>query len=316
MERVDTRIEKTIEAFAKSGYILHNQELATVIFLAERLEKPLLLEGEPGVGKTAVAQALAGAYGRILIRLQCYEGLDANMALYEWNYAKQLLHIRMSDESSAENPSTAQMRTEIYGEEFLLKRPLLQAIQHPQKVVLLVDEIDRADEEFEAFLLEVLSEFQISIPELGTIRAKHKPAVILTSNRSRELGDALKRRCLYHWLDHPSLEMEMKIVSQAVPELEERLIAEVVGILHRLRKSDLEKRPGIAEAIDWAKTLLHLNCSKMSKDLLRQTAGVFLKNREDLHFLDHFFTDAETDPATDSETDQATDSATDSETVS
>ncbi len=273
-------IQKIIGGFEEASYIL-SEELATVLYLFQALEKPLLLEGEPGVGKTTVAPALAAYLGVSLIRLQCYEGLDANTSIYEWNYQKQLLHIKLGEAHG----QVSDLPAKIFSDEFLLKRPLLKSITHPQKVVLLIDEIDRADEEFEAFLLELLSDFQISIPEIGTLKAINKPCVILTSNRTRELSDALKRRCLYHWLDFPSAEKEMQIIRQKVPDLEKELAVELVTILRNLRQSNLNKQPGIAEAIDWAQTLLTLHCNKISKEFLDQTAGVILKNREDIHFL-------------------------------
>ena len=233
------------------------------------------------MGKTTVASALSDSSGMELIRLQCYEGLDTNSALYEWNYQKQLLQIRLAET----NGQTADLSSKLFGDEFLLKRPLLESITRKQRVVLLIDEIDRADEEFEAFLLELLSDFQISIPEMGTMKAVQKPYVILTSNRTRELSDALKRRCLYHWLDFPSAEKEVQIIRKKVPRLEEKVSHELVRILRNLRKSNLNKQPGIAEAIDWAETLLTLHHKKISKEILDQTSGVILKNKDDIDYI-------------------------------
>ncbi len=277
---MDDFTKKIIDGFEKTGYIL-NEEMAAVIYLAQDLEKPLLLEGEPGVGKTTVATTLAEYLQLRLVRLQCYEGLDVNTAIYEWNYQKQLLFIKMSEAQG----QVSELSTQIFGDEFLLKRPLLESITQPQKIVLLIDEIDRADEEFEAFLLEMLSDFQISIPEIGTIKANYKPCVILTSNRTRELSDALKRRCLYHWLDFPATEKEVKIICQRVPGISEDLVGQLVMILCKLRESNLNKQPGIAEGIDWARTLLSLQCKKLSEKIIEQTAGVILKNREDIYQL-------------------------------
>lgn len=277
-------IQQLIAGFEKASYI-SSEELATAIYLCQALEKPLLLEGEPGVGKTAVASALALHLDLPLIRLQCYEGLDANTSIYEWNYQKQLLQIRLSEADDQAQGHLAELPAKIFSDEFLLKRPLLESITHPKKVVLLIDEIDRADEEFEAFLLELLSDFQISIPEIGTLKAVRKPCVLLTSNRTRELSDALKRRCLYHWLDFPSMDKEVQIIRKKVPSLEEKLAIELVTILRNLRQSSINKQPGIAEAIDWAETLITLHCKNIDKEILEQTAGVILKNREDIHYL-------------------------------
>ena len=238
-----------IPAIDTLGYVV-DEELATVIYLMMQLEKPLLLEGNPGVGKTKVAYILSELLGYELIRLQCYEGLDVSNAIYEWNYQKQLLAIKIhegSDKTAQEKESL------IFGEDYLLQRPLLKAIYADQPKVLLIDEIDRADEEFEAFLLELLSDFQISIPELGTIQAKHRPIVVLTSNRTRELSDALKRRCLYHWVDYPSPEKEMRIIKKHLPNIETQLAEEIAAYVERIRNLKLDKSPGIAETIDWAR---------------------------------------------------------------
>ena len=247
------------------GYVIE-EELATVLFLMMQLEKPVLLEGNPGVGKTEIANILSDYFGKRLIRLQCYEGLDVNNAIYEWNYQKQLLAIKLQEQSD----STIQEKEElIFGESYLLKRPLLEAITSEEQVVLLIDEIDRADEEFEAFLLELLSAFQISIPELGTIKAKHKPIVVLTSNRTRELSDALKRRCLYHWVNYPSKEKEIKILQKHIPNLEMQLAEQIAEHVQNIRALKLDKAPGIAETIDWARGIaaLHGDENAMYKSL-------------------------------------------------
>ena len=237
------------------GYVIE-EELATVLFLMLQLEKPLLLEGNPGVGKTKVAYILSDLLGYELIRLQCYEGLEVNNAIYEWNYQKQILGIKLHEQSSK---SVEEKEAMIFGEEYLLKRPLLKAISSEKKTILLIDEIDRADEEFEAFLLELLSDFQISIPEMGTIRSSHKPIVVLTSNRTRELSDALKRRCLYHWVEYPSMEKEVKIIKKHMPHIEEQLALQIVEYVNKIRTLKLDKSPGIAETIDWAKGIALLN---------------------------------------------------------
>jgi MoxR-like ATPase len=254
---------------------LPDRGLATALFLALALEKPVLLEGEAGVGKTEAAKALAAALGADLIRLQCYEGLDVSHAVYEWNYPRQLLHIRAAQEGTVSE-------AELFGPEFLIRRPLLEAIDSDEQVVLLIDEVDRADEEFEAFLLEVLSDFQITIPELGTIRARRKPAVVLTSNRTRELHDALKRRTLFHWIGHPSLEREVEIVRLRVPGIPERLAAEAAAFVRGLRMLDLAKPPGVAETIDWAHALAALGREEIDAEVVEQTLGSVLKYREDI----------------------------------
>jgi MoxR-like ATPase len=254
---------------------LPDRGLATALFLSLALEKPVLLEGEAGVGKTEAAKALAAALGADLIRLQCYEGLDVSHAVYEWNYPRQLLHIRAAQEGTVSE-------AELFGPEFLIRRPLLEAIDTDEQVVLLIDEVDRADEEFEAFLLEVLSDFQITIPELGTIRARRKPAVVLTSNRTRELHDALKRRTLFHWIGHPSLEREVEIVRLRVPGIPERLAAEAAAFVRGLRMLDLAKPPGVAETIDWAHALAALGREEIDAEVVEQTLGSVLKYREDI----------------------------------
>jgi len=254
---------------------LADRGLASVLFLALKLEKPLLLEGEAGVGKTEAAKAMARVLPARLIRLQCYEGLDVAHAVYEWNYSRQLLHIRAAQEGTVSEE-------ELFGPEFLIRRPLLEAIETDEPVVLLIDEIDRADDEFEAFLLEVLSDFQITVPEIGTIQAKRRPVVILTSNRTRELHDALKRRALFHWIDHPSLEREVEIVRLRVPGVPERLALQAAAFVQGLRRLDLEKPPGVAETIDWAQALAALGSHELDPDLVESTLGSVLKHHEDL----------------------------------
>jgi MoxR-like ATPase len=254
---------------------LADRGLASVLFLALKLEKPLLLEGEAGVGKTEAAKAMARVLPARLIRLQCYEGLDVAHAVYEWNYSRQLLHIRAAQEGTVSEE-------ELFGPEFLIRRPLLETIESEEPVVLLIDEIDRADEEFEAFLLEMLSDFQITVPEIGTIQAVRRPVVILTSNRTRELHDALKRRALFHWIDHPSLEREGEIVRLRVPGVPERLALQAAAFVQGLRRLDLEKPPGVAETIDWAQALAALGSHELDPDLVESTLGSVLKHHEDL----------------------------------
>ena len=254
---------------------LADRGLASVLFLALKLEKPLLLEGEAGVGKTEAAKAMARVLPARLIRLQCYEGLDVAHAVYEWNYSRQLLHIRAAQEGTVSEE-------DLFGPEFLIRRPLLEAIETDEPVVLLIDEIDRADDEFEAFLLEVLSDFQITVPEIGTIQAVRKPVVILTSNRTRELHDALKRRALFHWIDHPSLEREGEIVRLRVPGVPERLALQAAAFVQGLRRLELEKPPGVAETIDWAQALAALGSHELDPDLVESTLGSVLKHHEDL----------------------------------
>ena len=273
-------INALIEGFYKHDYIL-NEELATSIFLLKNLEKPLLLEGNPGVGKTMLAKTLASELGTNLIRLQCYEGLDVNTTIYEWNYQKQLLHIKLFEKDKDRKT----LGNQIFGMDYVLKRPLLQSISSEVPVVLLIDEIDRADEEFEAYLLELLSDFQISIPELGTIKAVSKPFVILTSNRSRELSDALRRRCLYHWVDFPSKTKEIDIIAKKLPHIDQELASQVVTFIHNLRKSSLHKPPGIAESLDWAKTLLLMNVKNITDEIVHNTIGSVLKHKEDVDFV-------------------------------
>jgi len=256
---------------------LADRGLATAIYLALSLDKPLLLEGEAGVGKTEVAKALAAALDRRLIRLQCYEGIDASQALYEWNYPRQLLAIRAMPGTEA-----AGHVDDLFGPEFLVERPLLEAIRAGRGAVLLVDELDRADDEFEAFLLEVLSEFAVSIPELGRIGAEHPPAVIVTSNRTRELHDALKRRCLYHWIDHPTLEREVEIIGLRAPDASAVLARQVAAAVARIRAMDVAKRPGVAESIDWAHALAFLGAPVLNGETADATLGAVLKDHDDL----------------------------------
>jgi MoxR-like ATPase len=265
------------DALLAQSYLPH-RGLSTALFLSLAINKPLLLEGEAGVGKTELAKAFARASGARLIRLQCYEGLDVSHAVYEWNYARQLLHIRAAQEGTVDE-------RELFGPEFLIRRPLLEAIGSDEPAVLLIDEIDRADDEFEAFLLEVLSDFQITIPEIGTITARRRPAVILTSNRTRELHDALKRRCLFHWITHPSLAREIEIVRLRVPGVSERLAAATAAFVAGLRGMDLAKAPGVAETIDWTQALVALGCEELDATVVEQTLGAVLKHHEDLELL-------------------------------
>jgi MoxR-like ATPase len=262
-----------------AGYVAE-PSLAATLLLFTQLQRPLLIEGEAGVGKTEIAKALAEVFQCPLIRLQCYEGLDANAAVYEWNYQHQLLAIKIQED---EGHSAAEKERHIFSTEFLLKRPLLQAITQPRSPVLLVDEIDRADEEFEAYLLEVLSDFQISIPELGTLKATSIPHVVLTSNGTRDLSDALRRRCLYYYLDYPTLDKELRIVRRRLPDIGEQLAGQIVHFVHDLRELDLRKRPGVAETLDWAAALLRLKIERLEQDpaLLLQSLVCLLKTRED-----------------------------------
>jgi MoxR-like ATPase len=268
-------------ALVGAGYIAE-RSLATAIYLAIQLKKPLLLEGEAGVGKTEVAKVLARLLDTRLIRLQCYEGLDVSTALYEWNYSQQLLYLRMLEANGA---SRAEMEASLFTRAFLQTRPLLQALEAGsagEAPVLLIDEIDRADEEFEALLLEILSDFQITIPELGTIAAAHRPIVIITSNRTREIHDALKRRCLYHWIDYPSFDKELSIIRAKAPHLDVMLARQVTAFIQELRRLDLLKAPGVAETLDWADTLQLLNERTLSLDTIQNAIGVILKTQEDI----------------------------------
>lgn len=277
-------IDQVQDALRQQRYIA-DRSLTTSIYLALKLGKPLFLEGEAGVGKTEIAKVLASMLDRPLIRLQCYEGLDVNTAVYEWNYARQMLEIRLLEAVGQVNEDVALKK--IFSEEFLLKRPLLQAIERVNGVepVLLVDELDRADEEFEAFLLEVLSDFQITVPEIGTIKAEQPPVVIITSNRTREIHDALKRRCLYHWIDYPSFEKEYNIVLTKVPEAPDRLAQEVVAFVQALRQEDLYKLPGVAETLDWMAALVALDREDLSDEIVNDTLGVLLKYQDDIQHV-------------------------------
>ncbi len=280
-------VDDALARLAGQGY-LASRAVATTVFLGQAMEKPLLLEGEAGVGKTELAKAIASARGARLIRLQCYEGVDAAQALYEWNYPRQLLHIRLASAEDGEAGATGERREalerSLFGEEYLVRRPLLEAIlaEDEEPPVLLVDEIDRADEEFEAFLLEVLSDFQISIPELGTLAARRRPYVVLTSNRTRELHDALKRRCLYHWLDYPDVEREQAILMARVPGVAEGLARQLCEFMRLLRERDFYKRPGVAETIDWAMALMALSRDTLDEDAVEQTLGCIFKYRDDV----------------------------------
>jgi MoxR-like ATPase len=266
----------------RAGGYLADRGLATTLFVALSLERPVLLEGEVGVGKTEAAKVLASVFGRKLIRLQCYEGIDAGQAMYEWDYARQLLQIRaLSEHQLAGDDAVDQL----FGPKFLLERPLLEAVRAGDRAVLLIDEIDRADDEFEAFLLEVLSDFQVTIPEVGTIRAERPPLVVLTSNRTRELHDALKRRCLYHWIGYPPAERELEIVAVRAPQVGETLARKVVAAVHRLRELDLAKPPGVAETIDWARTLDFLGETDLDEQTAGLTLGAVVKERDDLDFV-------------------------------
>ncbi|MDC0188174.1 MoxR family ATPase [bacterium] len=259
------------------------EELATILLLMLKLKKPLLLEGPPGVGKTEASQIIASYLNTKLIRLQCYEGLDVNSAVYEWNYQKQLLSIKLTESSAL---SSAEKESHIFGDEFLLKRPLLQAITESDKApVLLIDEIDRADEEFEAFLLELLSAYQISIPEMGTIKANHIPIVVLTSNRTRELSDALKRRCLYHCVPYPEFQKELAIINKHLPDINQVLASQLVKFVQYLRSLKLDKSPGIAESIDWAEGLIALGAKAFTQEYIDKTLGVILKSDKDITYI-------------------------------
>jgi MoxR-like ATPase len=276
-------IEKIQAALRDRQYIC-DRALATVVYLATTMGKPLLLEGEAGVGKTEVAKVLAQVLEAKLIRLQCYEGLDASTALYEWNYPKQMLRIKLEEVRGGDRGAVG---AEIFTQDYLVKRPLLEAIQSDGSTppVLLIDEIDRADMEFEAFLLEVLSDFQITIPEIGTISAKHRPYVVLTSNRTREIHDALKRRCLYHWIDYPTFEKEHEIITTKFPRIQEQLARQICLFMQQVRQMNFYKRPGVAETLDWAAALMTLNRQALDRRTLEETMGCVFKYKEDLHHL-------------------------------
>jgi len=273
-------IEATRDGLAGAGY-LADERTALVSFLASQLGKPVLVEGPAGVGKTELAKALSRATGRELIRLQCYEGLDEAKALYEWNYRKQLLRIQ----TEAADTGWQEVKDDIFGEEFLLARPLLSGIAAEEPVVLLIDEIDKTDQEFEAMLLEVLSDFQISIPELGVVQAKTHPLVLLTSNNSRELTEALKRRCLYLWLDYPTVERELEIVRLHAPDIDEKMARRLVEVVHMVRSLDLKKPPSIAESIDWARALMLLGAEDIDQAVLERTMSIIVKHRTDLDLV-------------------------------
>jgi MoxR-like ATPase len=275
-----TTIEDVQKAMFAQSYIA-DRSLATAVFLALKRHKPLLLEGEPGVGKTEIAKVLASLLDTRLIRLQCYEGIDINTAVYEWNYTRQMLHIRLVEAQKGAQGSELQ---EIFGPDFLIQRPLLQAIDASNTTapVLLIDELDRSDEEFEAYLLELLSDFQITIPEIGTIAAKEPPVVIITSNRTREIHDALRRRCLYYWIDFPTLEKEYSIVMARMPEAPERLAKQVCSFVQELRSADLFKAPGVAETLDWLSSLLALDQVELVEGSVRETLGALLKYQDDI----------------------------------
>ena len=277
-------IDAVQEKLSEVGYVC-GRDLATVVFLSLRLGRPLFLEGEAGVGKTEIAKAIAASLGRRLIRLQCYEGLDAATAVYEWNFPAQMVAIRTAEASGGADKKALQ--TELFSDDYLIERPLLEAMR-PDPAgapVLLIDELDRTDEPFEAFLLEALSDFQVTIPELGTIKAPEPPIVILTSNRTREVHDALKRRCLYHWVDYPGFSREMEILKSRAPEASEALSREVVAFVQRLRTEDLFKKPGVAETIDWAKCLLALDVINLSPEVIADTLGAILKYQDDIQKL-------------------------------
>ena len=280
MERPESVGELT-EILRHGGY-LADRGLATALFVALSLQRPILLEGEVGVGKTEVAKVLAAVFGRRLIRLQCYEGIDTNQALYEWDYARQMLHIRaLSERQIADGDAV----DKLFGPRFLLERPLLEAVRAGDQAVLLIDEVDRADDEFEAFLLELLSDFQITIPEIGTVKAESPPLAVLTSNRTRELHDALKRRCLYHWIGYPPAEREVEIVLVREPGVSEALTRRVVAAVNRLREMDLAKPPGVAETIDWVRTLDFLGASDLDPQTAHDTLGAVVKERDDLDLV-------------------------------
>jgi MoxR-like ATPase len=285
-------IDQVIRELADFQYIA-DRSLAVLLFLSHKLKKPIFLEGEPGVGKTEIGLVMARLFNTQLIRLQCYEGLDASTALYEWNYPKQLLHIRLEEQS---NRNQDEIEQKIYGPEFLIKRPLLEAIlsANEKAPILLIDEIDRADEEFEAFLLEVLSAFQITIPEIGTIQAKQRPMVLVTSNRTRDVHDALKRRCLYHWIDYPDVEKEYRIITTRIPEIETGLADQVTHFMQRIRQEDFLKRPGVSETLDWAGALMTMHQHYLDEAVVLETLGCILKYQEDIKkFKEEIWVDCE-----------------------
>ncbi|UCI33176.1 AAA family ATPase [Mesorhizobium sp. B4-1-4] len=278
---VPRTIDETLDLLTGADYVA-DRSLATVLFLSLRMNRPLFLEGEAGVGKTEIAKVLAGALGRRLIRLQCYEGLDVSSAVYEWNYAAQMIEIRM--EEAAGKVDRSAMERNVFSEKYLIRRPVLDALTGKAGAapVFLIDELDRTDEAFEAFLLEILSDFQVTVPELGTIKAEEPPIVIITTNRTREIHDALKRRCLYHWVDYPNAERELEIVRRKVPQANQRLSAEVVSFIQKLRRMELFKVPGVAETIDWAGALTELDKMALDPETVSDTIGVLLKYQDDI----------------------------------
>jgi MoxR-like ATPase len=275
-------IRRIQDMMERQSYVT-DRAIATTTFLASELRKPVLIEGQAGVGKTEIAKVLATALDTELIRLQCYEGLDVNTALYEWNYPKQMLRIKMEE---GHGVSVEEQETHIFSDDFLLKRPLLRAISaKDQSPVLLIDEVDRADEEFEAFLLEVLSDFQVTIPELGTIKSEHRPYVVLTSNRTRELSDALKRRCMYLWIDYPDFAKELRIITTKIPNINEKLARQVAAFMQAIRQVKLNKTPGVAETLDWAMSMMALHQDHLDAETVRETLGSFIKDRDDVNKL-------------------------------
>ncbi len=288
-------VDETVALLAGRGYV-SDAGLGTALFLALRLARPLFLEGAAGVGKTELARSVADALDKPLVRLQCYEGLDMAAAAYEWNFARQMIHIRAAElgrnaradgDAARSEGSPSAVERDVFGEEFLIRRPLLKALDPDGGVapVLLIDELDRSDEPFEAYLLEVLADFRITVPELGTIRAKTPPVVVVTSNRTREIHDALKRRCIYHWIDYPTADRELAILASRVPEAPERLSAQVVGFVRKVREMELFKRPGVAETLDWARALMALDRRALDRESVNRTLGVLLKYRDDLERL-------------------------------
>ena len=286
MKVTDINTVDDIRSCLDDHHYIANRGLATSIYLSLKMEKPIFLEGEPGVGKTEVGKVLSQILHTDLIRLQCYEGLDVHNAIYEWNYSRQILQIRMMEAEGQKDKE--KISNEIFGPEFLIKRPLYQAIDHDgdNPPVLLIDELDRADEEFEAFLLEILSDFQISIPEIGTIKSEKPPVVVITSNRTREIHDALKRRCLYHWIEYPSAEQEFEIVKRKIPEANNVLGKQVVAFVQAVRQKDFYKLPGIAETLDWANALIKLGTTELSTDITSDTLGALLKYQDDIEKMD------------------------------
>ena len=286
MKVTDINTVDDIRSCLDDHHYIANRGLATSIYLSLKMEKPIFLEGEPGVGKTEVGKVLSQILHTDLIRLQCYEGLDVHNAIYEWNYSRQILQIRMMEAEGQKDKE--KISNEIFGPEFLIKRPLYQAIDHDgdNPPVLLIDELDRADEEFEAFLLEILSDFQISIPEIGTIKSEKPPVVVITSNRTREIHDALKRRCLYHWIEYPSAEQEFEIVKRKIPEANNVLGKQVVAFVQAVRQKDFYKLPGIAETLDWANALIKLGTTELSTEITSDTLGALLKYQDDIEKMD------------------------------